>query len=101
MVVRPDGGFWGTVGGGALEWELIRQASAALSTHAAPRLRDWPLGPDLGQCCGGRVTTLVETFSLADRETVAAFAAMEAERAVRDGVAPGLGREGSKAAAGC
>ena len=22
MVLRPDGGFWGTVGGGALEWEL-------------------------------------------------------------------------------
>jgi xanthine dehydrogenase accessory factor len=78
MVVRPDGGFWGTVGGGALEHQLIEAAGRALQARAAAQLRDVPLGPDLGQCCGGRVTTLVETFARQQREAVAALAESEA-----------------------
>jgi xanthine dehydrogenase accessory factor len=51
----------GTIGGGALEHQLIAQARAILS-HAAGswRVQDYPLGPLLGQCCGGRVRLLVE-----------------------------------------
>ena len=68
-MLRPDGGFWGTVGGGALEWELVREAREALAAGRGPaQVRDWPLGPDLGQCCGGRVTSLVETFDRSDAE---------------------------------
>lgn len=67
LVVRPDGGFWGTVGGGALEWSLLEEARRLLASGPAAALaRDWPLGPELGQCCGGRVTTLVETFGADD-----------------------------------
>jgi len=78
MVVRADGGFWGSIGGGALEWEVLAQARAALATPGGPVLRrDWPLGPELGQCCGGRVTTWTETFTAADRPAVAALAARE------------------------
>ncbi|SIS60017.1 molybdenum cofactor sulfurylase [Roseivivax lentus] len=55
MLVWP-GGQSGTIGGGALEYDAARRAFAApgLSRHA--------LGPDLGQCCGGRVTLLTEIF---------------------------------------
>ena len=42
-------------------------------------MRDWPLGPDLGQCCGGRVTSLVETFDRSDAGMVAELAAAEME----------------------
>ena len=78
MVVRADGGFWGSIGGGALEWEVLAQARAALATPGGPVLRrDWPLGPELGQCCGGRVTTWTETFNLADRPAIATLAARE------------------------
>ncbi|WP_435170067.1 xanthine dehydrogenase accessory protein XdhC [Falsirhodobacter sp. 1013] len=52
-------GTKGTVGGGALEWEAIRMARAATAT----RLERMPLGPKLGQCCGGAVTLLVEVFT--------------------------------------
>lgn len=78
MVVRPDGGFWGTVGGGELEWRLLRDAKAALAADArATLVGDWPLGPDLGQCCGGRVRTWIETFAIADRAEIARFAELE------------------------
>jgi xanthine dehydrogenase accessory factor len=79
LVLRPDGGFWGTVGGGQLEWSLIQDAREAIAAGRGPvRVRDWPLGPELGQCCGGRVTTWVETFDARDRDMLARFAALEA-----------------------
>lgn len=51
----------GTIGGGALEHQAIEQARAILD-HAPGswRVQDYPLGPLLGQCCGGRVRLLVE-----------------------------------------
>ncbi len=37
----------------------------------------WPLGPNLGQCCGGSVTTLIETFDATDLDSVRELAAAE------------------------
>jgi hypothetical protein len=34
------------------------------------QFRDWPLGPNLGQCCGGMVKTLTETFDSGDLPAV-------------------------------
>jgi len=45
----------GTIGGGRLEFEAIAEARARLAgerSDAAPVVR-YPLGPSLGQCCGG------------------------------------------------
>ncbi len=79
MVVQADGGFWGTVGGGELEWRLMAQAQALLAPRkGAASTRDWPLGPDLGQCCGGRVTSVVEAFTRDDLATLRGLAAREA-----------------------
>lgn len=60
MVVTADG-LTGTIGGGALEHQALEQARAILG-HAPGswRVQDYPLGPLLGQCCGGRVRLLVE-----------------------------------------
>ncbi|MCE1234790.1 MAG: xanthine dehydrogenase accessory protein XdhC [Hyphomicrobiales bacterium] len=81
MVVHPDLGFRGTVGGGALEWRALRLAAAALGARdAAVSLHDVTLGPELGQCCGGRVTLAIEVFEASDLAAVRAFAAREAER---------------------
>lgn len=53
-----DGGQSGTIGGGALEYLAAQEARCAttdrLSTHA--------LGPEMGQCCGGRITLLREVY---------------------------------------
>lgn len=45
----------GTIGGGALEWMAIAAAREMLARGEAAREIDQPLGPELGQCCGGRV----------------------------------------------
>lgn len=50
-----------TIGGGALEYRAVEQARALLAHPPGSwRVQDWPLGPLLGQCCGGRVRLLVE-----------------------------------------
>jgi xanthine dehydrogenase accessory factor len=80
IVLRPDGGFYGSIGGGRLEYEAIDEARAALAAgRGKARFRDWPLGPNLGQCCGGLVKTLTETFDADDLATVQRF--QEAEKA--------------------
>ena len=47
----------GTVGGGHLELKAIARAREMLRTRElAPHTEHYPLGPALGQCCGGAVT---------------------------------------------
>ncbi|SFF05005.1 xanthine dehydrogenase accessory factor [Sulfitobacter brevis] len=46
----------GTIGGGALEFEAIAHARAILAGGGNEETRTYPLGPNLGQCCGGSVT---------------------------------------------
>lgn len=51
----------GTIGGGNLEFTAIAQARAALAhVPGTWAVQDYPLGPLLGQCCGGRVRLLIE-----------------------------------------
>ena len=80
LVMRPDGGFHGTIGGGRLEWEALGEGLAALAAGRGPaRWSDHALGPDLGQCCGGRVTVRVETFDGRDGSELAWLAGAEGE----------------------
>ena len=49
-------GLTGTIGGGQLEWQATREARELLAAGgAAAGPRRYPLGPSLGQCCGGVV----------------------------------------------
>ena len=60
MVVTGTG-LQGTIGGGKLEHLSAAQARAILALAPGSwRVQDYPLGPLLGQCCGGRVRLLVE-----------------------------------------
>jgi xanthine dehydrogenase accessory factor len=78
MVVRPSGGFHGTIGGGTLEFAALEAASEALRRGRGPaRRRSLALGPELGQCCGGRVEWRVETFDKNDLEDLSALAIAE------------------------
>lgn len=58
-----DGGMAGTIGGGTLEWEAINRARAILREARTQEVETMPLGPALGQCCGGSVTILLERFT--------------------------------------
>src|SRR5690349_5460656 len=79
MVVAPTGAFTGTIGGGALEWGALAEAQALLARRDGPAVArlDRALGPDLGQCCGGRVLLTIERFAAGDANTVAPLANAE------------------------
>ncbi len=63
MLVRESGDFHGTIGGGALEWEALHVARGLFAPGAEPVLvRDFSLGPELAQCCGGRVRLRFELY---------------------------------------
>lgn len=58
---------WGTIGGGALEFAAIAQARRQLKNKTLlPVFEDFPLGPALGQCCGGRVRVSYEMLGPQD-----------------------------------
>ena len=67
MLVSLDGTL-GTIGGGRLEWQAIQAARELLRDRNAPpvRIDDLVLGPDLGQCCGGRVELWLERLTRGD-----------------------------------
>jgi xanthine dehydrogenase accessory factor len=78
MVVRPSGGFHGTIGGGTLEFAALEAANEALLRGRGPAARrSLALGPELGQCCGGRVEWRVETFDKRDLDDLSALAIAE------------------------
>jgi xanthine dehydrogenase accessory factor len=59
----------GTIGGGHLEWKALATAKAMLATRDMTARREhYPLGPALGQCCGGAVDL---AFSMLDAEALA------------------------------
>ena len=90
MVVAPDGGFRGTIGGGELEWRALRAAGGALSGNVLPTTLSRPtLGSNLGQCCGGSVRLLTEVFER-DRHGVAAQLP-ERDEALATSAAPARG----------
>lgn len=55
MAVAP-GSLFGTIGGGQLEFLAIGRARAILEGAEAEGAWSQPLGPEIGQCCGGHVT---------------------------------------------
>lgn len=59
----------GTIGGGHLEFKALAAARAMLAARdVAPRRERYPLGPALGQCCGGVVEL---EYSLLDDRAIA------------------------------
>ncbi|UJW74390.1 xanthine dehydrogenase accessory protein XdhC [Rhizobium sp. SL42] len=54
MLVAPVT-VYATIGGGHMEFLAIEKARAMLAADEASATLDIPLGPEIGQCCGGRV----------------------------------------------
>ncbi len=52
-----------TIGGGHLEFEATAHAKGLLEGQVLPLSRRFPLGPSLGQCCGGVVDLSFELVS--------------------------------------
>ncbi len=54
----------GTIGGGALEYQATKRAREMLDAGPQAAHTTQPLGPALGQCCGGSVTLVYERFNV-------------------------------------
>ena len=76
MVVTANG-FHGTIGGGTLEWKALAEAQRLLGKGTQVKMLTQSLGPDLGQCCGGRVTLAIESFDAASLAQAKDLAARE------------------------
>jgi len=88
-MVVTETGLAGSIGGGALEHQAAAQARAILALAPGSwRLQDYPLGPLLGQCCGGRVRLLVEHLADAPEED-GPFEVILADRVLRTPLAGG------------
>src|SRR4051794_32072637 len=61
----------GTIGGGQLELQAIEQARGRLSGMGGEAVLRYPLGPALGQCCGGVVHLRFERVAAADAPALA------------------------------
>ncbi|MCR6672365.1 xanthine dehydrogenase accessory protein XdhC [Devosia ginsengisoli] len=70
-------GLFGTIGGGALEYMVIEHARRLIANGQAEEAMDVPLGPEIGQCCGGRVAVGLRYADAAIRERLAARVADE------------------------
>tara|TARA_B100001093_G_scaffold386356_1_gene372238 strand:+ start:338 stop:1309 length:972 start_codon:yes stop_codon:yes gene_type:complete len=69
--------IWQTIGGGALEFDAMARARKMLVSDD----NDWQrqhmtviLGPDMGQCCGGQMSLLLEKFTAKQAGALAALA---------------------------
>lgn len=69
-----------TIGGGHLEWKAIARARMMLDhSMCEPWLERYPLGPALGQCCGGVVWLMFEYLGHEDASWCAQFAEILAQ----------------------
>ena len=69
-------GIWQTIGGGALEFDVMARARKMLASDDDHWLRQHItiiLGPDMGQCCGGQMSLLLEKFTLKQATILAAL----------------------------
>lgn len=74
----------GTIGGGALEYMVIDHARRLITAGRAHEVMDVPLGPEIGQCCGGRVR--VDLSHVTDTMRTELVARCEADLARRPSV---------------
>ena len=67
MVVLSDGTVRGTVGGGAIEKQIIDAAKELFDSPNSTRVIETHLTHDLGMCCGGKMKVFLEKQSAAAR----------------------------------
>ena len=68
----------GSIGGGELEFQAIKTARKDIpETTFSRQVRSYPLGPALGQCCGGHVKLMFEWYGPNSQPVLAQLAAQK------------------------
>ena len=55
FMLIADNDIFGTIGGGTLEFQVINESKKLLINNKKENILKIPLGPGIGQCCGGYV----------------------------------------------
>jgi len=76
-MVVSEAATLGTIGGGQLEFLAIERARELIRRNVATGAMDIPLGPEIGQCCGGRVALSITLVDAERRRTLEARVAAE------------------------
>jgi xanthine dehydrogenase accessory factor len=63
LYVGADGVCVGTVGGGAIEREVLKMLVVLAERGGGAQVKTFSLGAELGMCCGGRLTVVMEPLS--------------------------------------
>ncbi|AIC28469.1 xanthine dehydrogenase accessory protein XdhC [Rhizobium etli bv. mimosae str. IE4771] len=79
MLVSPIA-LWGTIGGGQFEFMAIANARQMLAGTGGAATMDIPLGPEIGQCCGGRTQLRFRHLTPTLKDELDATRAGEIER---------------------
>jgi len=66
MMMDDRGALWGTIGGGRLELLALQKVPDVLQSGETQTV-SLALGPQLGQCCGGKVDLLFEPLNMHPR----------------------------------
>ncbi len=103
LLLREDGTMFGTIGGGLLEAEVLRQACEVMAGDES-RVMEFDLANDEaareGMICGGKCAVLLEPIRPGFAEEVYAAAAQAEERGERAAVITVLGKGGQGPGAG-
>lgn len=78
-----DNGMHGTIGGGQLEWIALDEARRLLAENGSHSHKEIPLGPAIGQCCGGHVSLDFTRMTAAEIDNAAKRLAEPARPQVR------------------
>jgi xanthine dehydrogenase accessory factor len=79
MLVSQESIF-GTIGGGQLEFLAIANARELMASNKQSGVLEIPLGPEIGQCCGGRVALDICLVDKEQREKLLGRAEEEERR---------------------
>jgi len=83
MWVLEDGTLGGTIGGGAIEHQVVEAGLALLRSPEQTRVLETHLTHDLGMCCGGKMKVFLEKHSAAPRLLIYGAGHVAAEVASR------------------
>ena len=81
MLVAPDGSIKGTIGGGAIEQEVVEEAIRVIGSNK-PQKKQYQLEVDLSMQCGGSVEVYIEP--LGNRSKLYIFGAGHVGKALAD-----------------
>lgn len=73
MMLVTGNAFWGTIGGGKLEYLVLEKSRELIRTGQVKEELRIALGPEINQCCGGKVSVSIRKVNAALLGEIAAM----------------------------